>query len=71
MVRDPATHREVLHNAMGYAAANGFAVRGLDFSPVKGPEGNIEYLLYITKDTSREGREFDINALVKESHEKL
>ena len=36
VVRDPATHCEVLHNAMGYAAANGFAVRGLDFSPVKG-----------------------------------
>ena len=42
----PATHREVLHNAMGYAAANGFAVRGLDFSPVKGPEGNTESVSY-------------------------
>ena len=41
--------REVLHNAMGYAAANGFAVRGLDFSPVKGPEGNIEYLMFVQK----------------------
>ena len=49
VVRDPATHREVLHNAMGYAAANGFAVRGLDFSPVKGPEGNIEYLMFVEK----------------------
>ena len=47
VVRDPATHREVLHNAMDYAAANGFAVRGLDFSPVKGPEGNIEYLMFV------------------------
>ena len=50
VVRDPATHREVLHNAMGYAAANGFAVRGLDFSPVKGPEGNIEYLMFVEKE---------------------
>ena len=49
VVRDPATHCEVLHNAMGYAAANGFAVRGLDFSPVKGPEGNIEYLMFVQK----------------------
>ena len=49
VVRDPATHREVLVNAMGYAAANGFAVRGLDFSPVKGPEGNIEYLMFVEK----------------------
>ena len=49
VVRDPATHREVLHNAMSYAADNGFAVRGLDFSPVKGPEGNIEYLMFVQK----------------------
>ena len=49
VVRDPATHCEVLHNAMGYAAANGFVVRGLDFSPVKGPEGNIEYLMFVQK----------------------
>ena len=49
VVRDPATHREVLHSAMGYAAANGFTVRGLDFSPVKGPEGNIEYLMFVEK----------------------
>ena len=34
---------------MGYAAANGFVVRGLDFSPVKGPEGNIEYLMFVQK----------------------
>ena len=51
VVRDPATHKEVLINAMGYAAANGFAVRGLDFSPVKGPEGNIEYLMFVEKST--------------------
>ena len=49
VVRDPATHREVLHNAMGYAADNGFKVCGLDFSPVKGPEGNIEYLMFVQK----------------------
>ena len=49
VVRGPATHCEVLHNAMGYAAANGFKVCGLDFSPVKGPEGNIEYLMFVQK----------------------
>lgn len=49
VVREPETHREVLRNAMGYAAANGFAVKGLDFSPVKGPEGNIEYLMFVQK----------------------
>ena len=49
VVRDPATHREVLLRAMGYAVDNGFGVRGLDFSPVKGPEGNIEYLMFVEK----------------------
>lgn len=49
VVRDPSTHCEVLHNAMSYAVANGFTVRGLDFSPVKGPEGNIEYLMFVQK----------------------
>lgn len=39
----------VLHNAMSYAAENGFVVRGLDYSPVKGPEGNIEYLMFVQK----------------------
>lgn len=51
VVRDPATHREVLCKAMGYAVSNGFSVKGLDFSPVKGPEGNIEYLMFVQKST--------------------
>ena len=67
VVRDPATHREVLHNAMGYAAANGFAVRGLDFSPVKGPEGNIEYLGYLRKG-SHDAPQLDPAAVVAQSH---
>ena len=47
VVRDPATHREVLKMAEGYAMANHFTPAGLDFSPIKGPEGNIEYLMYV------------------------
>ena len=47
VVRDEATHREVIRNVIGMALENGFSVLGLDFSPVKGPEGNIEYLLYL------------------------
>lgn len=47
VVRDPATHREVLYAAVGYANANHFTAAGLDFSPIKGPEGNIEFLLYV------------------------
>ena len=47
VVRDPATHREVLEMAQTYALANHFTAAGLDFSPIKGPEGNIEFLLYV------------------------
>lgn len=49
VVRDKSTHAEVIENVIGYACDNGFSVLNLDFSPVKGPEGNIEYLLYIKK----------------------
>ena len=44
VVRDPAVHKEVILNALSYAADNGFRVTGLTFSPIRGPEGNIEYL---------------------------
>lgn len=47
VVREPATHAEVLHMAQGYAIANHFTPAGLDFSPIKGPEGNIEFLMYV------------------------
>lgn len=49
VVREPETHREVILQAAGYAAANGFSVLGLDYSPIKGPEGNIEFLLFVEK----------------------
>lgn len=49
VVREKSTHIEVIENVIGYASDNGFSILNLDFSPVKGPEGNIEYLLYIKK----------------------
>ncbi|MDO4284257.1 MAG: TlyA family RNA methyltransferase [Eubacteriales bacterium] len=49
VVRDPAVHEEVIAAAIGYARENGFEVMGLDFSPIRGPEGNIEYLMYLVK----------------------
>ena len=69
VVRDPATHREVLLRAMGYAVDNGFGVRGLDFSPVKGPEGNIEYLMFVEKsDTPAAPGEDAAGGVVAASH---
>lgn len=49
VVRDPAVHREVIGQAIGYARAEGFRLLGLDFSPIRGPEGNIEYLMYLER----------------------
>ncbi|WP_195462968.1 TlyA family rRNA (cytidine-2'-O)-methyltransferase [Anaerotruncus colihominis] len=72
VVRDRATHVEVLERAVGYALENGFSVHGLDFSPVKGPEGNIEYLMYLQK--AADGADLDstaIETLVARSHDEL
>jgi 23S rRNA (cytidine1920-2'-O)/16S rRNA (cytidine1409-2'-O)-methyltransferase len=49
VVREAQTHREVLDAAVQYAVQNGFSVCGMDFSPIKGPEGNIEFLMYVQK----------------------
>ena len=49
VVRDPKVHIEVLEQIMQYVLSIGFAIRELSFSPIKGPEGNIEYLLHIRK----------------------
>ncbi len=53
VVRDKAVHLEVVHRIYDYMGIAGFKVLGLDYSPIKGPEGNIEYLIYIEKDPSR------------------
>ena len=49
VVRDPKVHAAVVHKVIDYADMIGFAVKGLTYSPVKGPEGNIEYLLWLEK----------------------
>lgn len=51
VVRDPIVHEEVVHKIVDYADMIGFSVRGLTYSPVKGPEGNIEYLMWLEKRT--------------------
>ena len=49
VVRDLAVHKEVMEQVITYAKSLGFLIKGLDFSQIRGPEGNIEYLLYIQK----------------------
>ncbi|WP_026522174.1 TlyA family RNA methyltransferase [Butyrivibrio sp. VCB2001] len=53
VVRDPEVHSEVVHRIFDFMGIAGFEVLHLDFSPIKGPEGNIEYLIHIRKDASR------------------
>ena len=46
-MRDTKTHIEVLTNAIEHVRSNGFSVHGIEFSPITGPKGNIEFLLYL------------------------
>lgn len=70
VVRDPKVHLEVLENFLTHAADNSFAVKALTFSPIKGPEGNIEYLGYlVSSDTP--AQPCDLKELVNASHEAL
>lgn len=70
VVRDSAVHLEVLEQFLGHASEAGFTVKGITFSPIRGPEGNIEYLGYLTANAG-EPYEGDLGALVRASHESL
>ena len=71
VVRDPAVHREVLEYFLEHAKENNFTVLAITYSPIRGPEGNIEYLGFLEKNAGREGTFVDIPALVEESHSAL
>lgn len=72
VVRDAGIHISVIHDIIDFVTENGFSVLGLDYSPIKGPEGNIEYLLYLQKsDIAEIIADIDIEALVKASHSNL
>ena len=70
VVRDPDVHLEVLEHFLDHAKESSFTVLGLTYSPIRGPEGNIEYLGYLEKGPWQE-RTFDLKALVEESHQTL
>lgn len=70
VVRDPKVHESVVETITDFAKETGFSVKGLDFSPIKGPEGNIEYLMYIEK-TPNVSVEYNVEELVSLSHETL
>lgn len=72
VVRDKAVHEEVVERIIEFASQNGFFVKNLEYSPIKGPEGNIEYLVYIRKDeTGGVDAAVDIKAVVDAAHGEL
>lgn len=70
VVRDISVHTEVIQKIYDFAIETGFYVAGLDFSPIKGPEGNIEYLIYLKKNAS-DSIEVNIDSVVEASHSEL
>lgn len=70
VVRDKGVHLSVIESILDFAPSVGMTVMGLDFSPIKGPEGNIEYLCYMKKG-SFDAQIIDAQAIVEASHEKL
>lgn len=74
VVREKSTHQEVIEKVIAYAKEIGFGICNLEFSPIKGPEGNIEYLLHLQNNPTEEEKnapDSDIKALVEQSHELL
>lgn len=70
VVREPETHKEVLDNFVALAAELGFTILGLTFSPVKGPEGNIEFLGHLTLE-DKQGITPDTASVVADAHQTL
>ena len=70
VVRDSAVHERVVREILDFVPTVGLTAVGLDYSPIKGPEGNIEYLCHL-KNGLRESENFDVKALIASSHEHL
>lgn len=72
VVRELSTHIEVVQRIHDFVLENGFSILNLDFSPIKGPQGNIEYLIFIEKnDDSVSYLEKSVEDIVNDSHETL
>ena len=72
VVRDKAVHEEVINKVIDFAVEIGFHILNLEYSPIKGPEGNIEYLVYIRKEAEGSREEsVDVHAVVEAAHGEL
>ncbi|OPF51601.1 RNA methyltransferase [Clostridium baratii] len=73
VVREESTHKEVVLGIVNYLLEHDLNVLGISYSPIKGPEGNIEYLVYFSKDKNKENnfKMEDIEAVVSASHTEI
>lgn len=70
VVKEASKHKSAIEKCIGYAKDNKLKILGLSYSPIKGPKGNIEYLMYITNNQSLEDS-YDIDKIVEDSHDEL
>ena len=72
VVREKSVHEEVIYMVTEFALGAGFSVCGLEYSPIKGPEGNIEYLVYLKKSGEAVKEDsVDVSAVVCAAHGEL
>lgn len=71
VVRDPNIHRDVINKIVDLAQGLQLKILGLGFSPIKGPEGNIEYLLFLTNSENLVANEYNIDLIVSAAHDSL
>ena len=73
VVKDKKVHESVINDVVDYCIKCGFSICGIDYSPIKGPAGNIEYLLYISKSDKSAINEIDdkVIKVVEKSHKEL
>lgn len=71
VVREKSVHEEVISNVIAFTKEIGFYIAGLSYSPIRGPEGNIEYLMHIVKSEPAEEFTPNIEETVREAHEAL
>jgi 23S rRNA (cytidine1920-2'-O)/16S rRNA (cytidine1409-2'-O)-methyltransferase len=71
VVRDRKIHMDVIEHVIGFATDNGFCIKDITFSPIKGPKGNMEFLAYAIKDDFCDSFAFDVSVLVDQAHLEL
>ena len=69
VIRDPSVHKEVLEDITSFLEKNGFGILALDYSPIKGPKGNIEFLAYVEKNSA--SNSFNIDDVIGSAHLEL